>query len=561
MGQPYAQFGNIKWTAGWSLDYQGGREASVCTIRTVPHLDHIEPYGQLTIGEEGSGELVLRDCLLLKPTFNQDRTWELPILDRRWKWAYGVCDGVYNIKRPDKTYIRERTPQQLAELLLVGMGEKKNNWDIGRLPNFARPEVDWTNQNPASMFDDLVTSLGCVWTLDYFRDCVVVWPVGQGVNLPDAPTISRQYGLSAKAAPDSIRVRGSRSMFQMRFATEAVGKDTDGKIKKLSDVTGYVVADHDDPEDWSDVEGTYEDNGETKDKKDLAKEWAYRAYRITGIAGDQSGYWKIPALEGGEHAPQSFWDFEFLDSRAEQEVDETDIGPDGVATGRKVNKPPLVMARWYDSENAETPAVGELKRYTGHVTFEPKLGLVRFSDPVYLNDDTKTPNHQPATVYIDVAFYAGRDGVFARPFIDVPTGSNTGTGQRLVVREDIEDRVIYHFEKTSIKSTEFIPNDVFAQLQYYADATLREYAEIEPSLTRTYHGLLPIVPDGRIRQITWAGGDGKGPTTQVSVNTEHNPYVPTVQESRRQQTIEELLKVPPWQRTPADRKLLTAQFG
>lgn len=560
MGQPFAQFGNIRYTCGWSLDYQGGAAPSVCTIHTVPHLNYLEQYGNLTIGEEGRGSLTLRDCLILSPSLSTDRKWELPILDRRWKWAFGICDGHYNIKRPDKSYIRERTPHQLAALLLAAMGERQDNWDIGRLPNFARPEVDWTNQNPASMFDDLVTSLGCTWTLDYFRDCVVVWRIGQGLDLPEADTISRQFGLAAQAVPDTIQVRGSRTLFQMRFTTEAVAKDTDGKIKRLDALTGYNPTQSDDPEEWSDIDGEYTDRDETKEISALARDWAYRAYRITGIAGGVAGYWNIPALAGSDHAPQSFSDLEFTDSLAEQEIDENDIGPDGQATGRKVNKPPLVMARWYDSENGETPAAGDLRPYTGSVSFEPKLGLVRFADPVYLIDDSATPDHQPATVYIDVGFYAGRNGVFARPYIDVPTGSRTGTGKRLIVRDDVEDRVIYRYNKTSLTSTVNVPDDVVAQLQYYADAALSEYAAQWPSQTRTYHGLLPIVPDGRIRQVTWQGGGGSGPSTQVSVNTQHNPYLPTVQDARRQKTLDELLKMPPWLRTPADRKLLVAQL-
>jgi hypothetical protein len=564
MGTPYVQFGNVKWTAGWSLDYQGGREPGVCTIRTVPHLQYLEQHGNLTIGEEGNGSLTIRDCLLLSPTFNADRTWDLPILDRRWKWAYGEIDGVYNVKRPDKTFIRERTPQELAELLLIAMGERRGNWDIGRLPNYARPEVDWTNQNPASMFDELVTSLGCTWTLDYFQDRVVVWPVGQGLDLPEAPTESRQYGISAIAKPDEIVVKGARTLFQARFECEAVGKDTDHKIKKLADVTAYNVTEHDDPGDWNNIEDeeTYDDHGETKKVRDLAKEWAYRAYRVIGIAG--TGGWSPQLLQFSAITPQSFFDLEFIDTRAEQEIDENDVGPDGKSTGRKVNKPAKVVARWLNTdESIETSTDGDLNDYSGHFTFEPRLGLVRFSDPIYLSKEQTAsldPTHEAAKVYIDVAFYAGSDGVFSRPTVRIPTGEQNGTGPRIIVKEDIESRVIEYFSRTTPTQTDQLPDNVAGQLQFYGEAVLAEYTQ-QPTHTRIYHGLLPIVPDGRTRQVTWAGGDGKGPSTQVSVNTEHNPYLPTIDDSRRKQVIEKLLEVPAWQRTPNDRRLLTAQFG
>lgn len=557
MGTPYIQFGNVRFTVGWSLDYQGGGSPSACTIRTIPHLDHLEQSGNLILGETGNGELVLRDCKLVRPFLTADRKWELTILDRRWKWAFGEIRGSYNIRRPDKSYIREKTPQQLAEILLLAMGERKGNWDISRLPNFSRPLADWNLKNPMQMFDDLVQSLGCEWTLDYFKDQVVVWPMGDGIDLPEGPTETRSLGYSASIKPDSIAVYGAPVLFQARFVCEAVAKDTDLKIKPLDQLTGYDPNDCDDPEEFKDIEGTYNDHGEEKDIADLAHSTVYRWYRITGLA---NGGWSPEELKGTAFQPASFWDLEFIDTRAEQEVDENEVGNDGQPTSRKVNKPAQVVARWYDSENDETPAEGDLKTYPGHFTVEPKLGLVRFSDPLYLLDDTATPTHKPAKVYVDVAFYAGRDGLHFRPFVETTTGEKGGTGSRIIVHDEIEERVIQNYSKTNLQNIISTPGDYQKQLRYYLDAALKDY-DVLPSQTRTYHGLLPIVPDGRIRQVTWSGGDGKPASTKASLNTEHNSYVPTVDDTRRQQTITELLKIPAWQRTPDQRKLLTLQFG
>lgn len=561
----YAKFGNIKWTAGWEMNYQLGKEPGTCVIRTVPHLEYLEPGGNLIIGQENYGELVIRDCRLETPILNEDRTWSLPILDRRWKWRYGEVHGSYNIARPDKTFIRERTPRQLAEILLTAMGERRDNWDVGRLPNFARPESRWDAANPATMFDELVTSLGCVWTLDYFRDCVVVWPIGQGVDLPEGPTIARQSGISAVTKPDLIKVIGARRLYQARFVCEAVAKDTDGKIKKLADIAGYNATGDGDPEDFINIEDedTYDDHGEEKKVRDLAKEWVYRAYRVTGLA---NGGWSPEELKGTDREPQAFFDLEFIDTRAEQEVDENDIGPDGVVTGRKVNKPIRVMARWYDSENAVTPPVNQIDVYRGHATFEPKLGIVRFSDPLYLYDgDNDSRNHKAAVVYVEVAFYAGRDGLFSRPTAELQTGEKNNTGPRLIVKDDIEERVIQRYRVASLIATERVGDhassqDIQTQLHLYARQALDDYLPL-PSVSRTYYGLVPLVPDGRIRQVTWSGGGQAETKTQVSVNTEHNSYQPTIEDSRRKQAIDDLLKIPAWKRTPDERRALTAQFG
>src|SRR5262245_5296115 len=97
MGTTFAKFGNIKYTAGWSMNYQPGLSPSVCMIRTIPHTDTLEVHSDLILGESDRGQLTIRDCLLTSPTLTEDRKWELPILDRRWKWAFGKVDGIYNI--------------------------------------------------------------------------------------------------------------------------------------------------------------------------------------------------------------------------------------------------------------------------------------------------------------------------------------------------------------------------------------------------------------------------------------------------------------------------------
>jgi len=541
------------------MTYQAGPEPSVCVIRAVPHLHSLERDGTLILGETGAGYLEIRNCKLLTPTLSEDRKWELPILDRRWKWQFGEINGVYNVKRPDKTYIRERTPQQLAEMCLEAMGERRGNWDIGRIPNFARPQIEWEHTNPASALDDLLQSLGCVWTLDYFADRVTAWPVGSGNDLPEWPTISRAFGLSSLAKPDSIACYGSRTLFQARFATEAVGRDTDGKYKPLSQLSYFAHLADNEPDDFSGIEDTFDDDGEEKLIGDLARETVYRTYRITGLA---NGGWSPEVLRGTTIEPASFFDLEFIDTRAEQEIDENDIGPDGVQTGRKVNKPAQITGRWIDPEGSvATPAAGNVVPYRGHFTIEPRLGLVRLSEPAWLYEgDNASRAHKAAEIYVDVAFYAGRNGLFAFPFVEQQTGERNGTGPRVIVRGEVEDRVIQKYEKTAIVKTIEQPGDTTSQLTHWVNAALEEYRD-QPSMTRTYHGLRPIAPDGRIRQVTWSGGDGSGPRTQVSVGTEHNPYTPTPEENRRKRSVEELLRVPAWQRTNDERKLLTAQFG
>lgn len=582
MGTGYAKFGNIEYTAGWSLDYQLGQSPSVCSIITVPHTNYLQSQGDLILGETGRGELVIRDCLLTTPTLSADRKWTLPILDRRWRWEFGEISGVYNIKRPDKTFIREKTPQELAALLLEAMGEVRNRWDISQLPNLSRPPIEWENENPASAFDDLVTGLGCVWTLDYFSDRVVVWQIGKGVDLPEAPTIQRSLGFHAVARPDSIKCYGGKTIYQARFRTEAVAEDIDGKIRPLNKLNpdnkpnGYKVVDSDEPEEFDEIDSElkYDDNGEEKKTRDLARGSAYRWYRITGLADSDGNAinWSPEELKKTDLEPKTFFDLEIIDGKAEQYVDENDIGPDGKPSGRKQNKRPEVIGIWCDSENDKIPS--DPIRYKGGFSVDTKLGIIKFNDPVYMTykevaqqtdaekrilseywQAAKFPNHGPATIYIDIAFYAGRDGLFERPWrlSELNTNNRPRTKPRIITRNEIERRVVQKYEqiggKQKVVSTYRLPSyatgdtvdQIDKDLQYWIDSTLSEY-ETMPSYTRHYYGLQRLVPDGRIRQITWSAGDGDPPTTQVSLATEHNPYVPTPEDQRRKRTTDQLTK-------------------
>ncbi len=586
MGIGYAQFGNIRFTDGWSLNYQSGQSPGVCTITTIPHTNDLIQNSDLILGETGNGELVIRDCLLLTATLSADRKWELPILDRRWRWEFGEIDGKYNIRRPDKTFIREKTPQELAEILLLAMGEESKNWDIGLLPNNARPQVDWDKDNPASAFDDLVTSLGCVWTLDYFSNRVVVWPVGSGVDLPEAPTIQRSLGFHAKAVPSSIKCYGGRTIYQARFRTEAVADDIDGKIRPLNKLNpenkpnGYRVVNSDDPEEFSEIDDELKyvvdaasGGGEEKKTRDLARGSAYRNYRITGLAAGSLGQsdWTPEELVGTPFEPQSFFDLELIDGLAEQYVDENDIGPDGKPAHRKENKRPQVYGIWYDSENDRVSSESNPVRYKGGFSVDLKTGIVKFNDPVYMLYKEKgqqsaaesralkeywqtdePPNHGPAAIYIDIAFYAGRDGLFDRPLLiaDLTTDVKPPTKPRIIIRDEIERRIIQRYEqiggRQKLVSTSRLPaadsdDDVDKNLQYWIDSTLAEYQTM-PSYTRHYYGLQRIVPDGRIRQVTWAAGGGDPPTTQVSMATEHNPYIPSPEDQRRKRIADQAAK-------------------
>ena len=57
----------------------------------------------------------------------------------------------------------------------------------------------------------------------------------------------------------------------------------------------------------------------------------------------------------------------------------------------------------------------------------------------------------------------------------------------------------------------------------------------------TFAGIVPLEPDGAIRQITWSVGGGQPATTRASRNSEHAEYLPPYPERRRIEDLRRFL--------------------
>ena len=343
-----------------------------------------------------------------------------------------------------------------------------------------------------------------------------------------------------------------------------MGRDVDGKWKKLSELS-YRPLDHADPDEFVGLgeDATKEDGlavyvdaaGEEKKVLDLAIETCYRTYRLIGIVktletisaahAPQGDGWAPQGLKGTEVEPQEFADIKLQAKRAEQYTDLD--GPDAIA--RLTDCGLQVTGRWFESDKVTTPLP---RAYVGSVSIDAEFGFLVLSEPAFLITDHQ---HRPAELFVDVAFHAGRDGLFHRKSKEINTGEHNGTGALIINRDDVQHRVIQRYGFTgaggdtggyqAYLTQVLVPfdadGDVDAQLQYWVDANLAQF-EPHPNCTRTYKRLMQLAPDGRIRQVTWSGGGGAVAKTQVSVNTDHNPYVPTIEEQRRRRRADESVK-------------------
>ena len=170
-GPTTCTFGNTTASRGFDFTFAPGVQPSVCMLYTVPHTQTLPQVATLTIKTLSDVTLTFRDCLLEDPKLSattSGKYWTLPIKDRRWKWQYGAVYGHYNKPESNGTYTREKTPQELATILLDAMGEV--GYDVSRLPNTVRPEHRWDGAVPAAELDALCASLACVVVLNPLTD-------------------------------------------------------------------------------------------------------------------------------------------------------------------------------------------------------------------------------------------------------------------------------------------------------------------------------------------------------------------------------------------------------
>ncbi len=530
-GPTYATFGNTVYSRGFDFTFGPGVQPSVCQLYTIPGLTaDPPPVATLTITTNGGQTLTFRNCLLEEPKMQSGmggKLVTLPIKDRRWMWQppMGPIYGHFNKPEANGSYTRETTPQQLAEMLLVSLGESQ--YDVTRLPNTTRPEKRWDGAFAAIELDTLCAEHSCVVVLNPFNDRAEIWPIGTGAGLPPGGALGRTASPVRPAQPSRIKVEAAETLFQATFPTEPVGLDTDGNWRHIDQlsyrpsfgwpfpVSGYPFFNPD-----TDI---YLSGGKTLKIRDLAEGTVYRYYRIKGINDWVNGC-APPLLSGTFQFPVNFKDLRFFNELAEEQI-QTGAGPQN---GGLVPMESRVYARWERYDHKATPAGPTL--YPDGFSFDTENWVVGFGEPIFLFSGGGVI---PADVKFECSFFAGATGIFSRRGIIVDTNNPPATTPiRLIQRPEIQARVIYRFDANGHQTTSSDNlADVDTRLQYWADAAQREYG-LQPGGTVTYPSLVLVAPDGLTQQVTWSGGGKRETVTTVSQAQRHNRFIQPLDQHR-----------------------------
>ncbi len=441
----------------------------------------------------------------------------LTIIDRRWKWAFGAISGRYNLRLADESIDpqTQRTPQQLARLLLDAMGE--TNYDVSLLPDGARPMVDWDSAVPAQALADMCDALGCRVVLGLDNRVRIV-RAGFGGALPEAGRVTDRIGIDPAERPDALAVVCGPTRYQARWELEAVGLDIDGAVKPIDDLSYAPAA------GWrNEYPGAFV-GIESARLRRLAIESVFRWYRIKREAASRSDL-----FDGVDQRVTELWQILPVEGVLVETARD--------ANGRPQPVPAFVEgASW--NLGTELANVARDARTVEGFQINRAEGIVEFDRPVYkLDPDDSTT--AAAELFLTCAFSL-RERTARLParqtFLRQLKGTRYGTGMLALPHEEIVQTVQFDYDAQNNR-TGVVTNlsDVSAEAQRFLDAAESVFEAAETQ-TVTYAGIVPLQPDGAIRQVTWQVGRS-GATTTASRNTEHDSGRLRHADARRRERI------------------------
>lgn len=505
-----------------SITLSPGIAPAVGTIVTVPErITNLPSVGNFVFTRNGSPVLTFPNCAMVNAKLDwvsQGRRVTLQFADRRYFWQFGHVSGRYNRRHADDTLDTdtEKTPQELAELLLDAMGE--TGYDVSSLPNDERPSVDWDLANPAAELQTLCDSLACVISFDAQTGNVKLYGPLEGTDLGPGPIMTAGGGINQKAAPTGIAAASARIQFQLRLELEPVALDEaeDGteKIVPLEDVSyrpkdaqGQFMPFY--PDSFFDVEDQF-----GVKKRQLAERSVYKMYRVKIVDP-----FNLPQL-----------DLPIADIRRQLNLlNQQAVPSDHTEVVRRAQ--PRLWGRFIDEWFERND---EYRLYLEGFTIDPERQIVTTSKPVYRFDDQDEP--EAAELFLECAFEAKDDNqVWFRRY------RSTGTPEvpEIVVRNDVINTIVQEYDDNGQPTTITDNNqDVDLRLDQFRDYATKKYLPLT-GLTRQYNGIQVIVPDGKVQQVTLSVGGGAA-NTLASVGQTHERYIEPPSERNQQELIQRL---------------------
>ena len=433
-------------------------------------------------------------------------TWQLAIADRRWMWANGQISGEYNV--PGDGGVIESTkksPRELAELCLQAMDE--TGFDVSALPDTGELYVNWEVEVPAKALADVCDNYGCTVAL-LPNNTVRVVRIGDGAALPGG-ALAVDETVEPANMPSQLIVLSAPVRWQLDFPLEAVGREEDGEIKPINDLS-YTPADGWEKQSILDFGSIPESDREN------AKESVYRWYRIRALSEGEPITELPDAVIDLEEEWQVLPVYDEFVTKLKSETQES-------------NEKAIVWGRFHDAQgagglNIETPVSinsfnRKLRNEQSHVV-DAEIGVVKFSEPVSFFDPNPAARtgEKPGELFIrcSVNLRDKDTRELQRMFRSVVVDPTSPSPPKYLVRDDLIPRylLINRAAGTWVDNREDIEN----QMDDYLEEELANFLTF-PGASAQYAGFVFAENDGAIRQITYRIANGAA-TTEINRNTE-----------------------------------------
>lgn len=571
------------------------------------NVNNLKSYGTLVI-TDGNRKINLPRCRIVSINYQQStsggRSIVLSIADRRWMWQYGFIIGNWNqvdqypdpSLQPPGQYWLQGGPYvpgtyRLASDLIADCfaAMRETNYLISTPPNVPLP-VQWDADNPAQALQGILDHIGYRICYQPATDTVLVAPAGQGRTLPDnLPYTTNHPSVSLPTKPNVIQVVGGDSLFYDQLLLEPVGMDYDGSFKPLDQLSyapetggmdtvfGGVLG------GWGNCPpstmGTVQATSQLTKLQaiELAKQYVWRTFRV-----------KMVDVSTGKAPGPNVAGFGPIQARQQIILQPSIVGSTKELNGQPSSKPAFVTGSVYVAGmgggvnfgiNKDIVAGNTAQFCVVPLPWEPTIDVLRqlvmFPRQMFIQQSkplvfgTFSTKIFPPIIYLYTSFKI--QDIIGRVPVKFFFGANYSGGIVSGSDDDSSDiqpglpelgcppQVLRHPELiyTSIalrdqnkKVVSLTDNltDLTSTAQYYLDSANAQYNP-QLALDRTYGGVWPISPDGAIRQVTWRVGGGQPATTQASMNSEHNFFIPQYPERRRNEAAKQ------WADKEAERQL------
>lgn len=515
-----------------------GLRANKAIVVTKPQANAPSLTGTLAFGFGGTSVTwtnALCDSAMMRVSRDgQQCFWT--ILDGRWLHWKAFIHGAYNVRLPDGT-IDPDTEKTLAQLLTLLFQAMNATVDVSEVTSSEKPEVVFDHDRVVPEIEELLEQRGYV--ASYLLDGTYkVYRVGSGATLPnDGDVVSFSNTMNPPEKPQTLRALGAKTRVQSKLHMTPVGLDTDGKIKKVKDLS-YTPGGPGRVDGWDGMDLLTFNFVTDPKAQQLALMSVGKWYQVEFQAKDDH----VIAGGGVDYVPGELSVTNILQYLPlSDELVETAID----VFGKKRRGKAYVEGTFYLDE--ENPAPAKNSDPFSRVdrrdwTLDKELGIVKFREPArMIVNESVTPHvFTFADVYLTCSYSIDNALRIKDRYIRDRSLGGSGADQLRV--EELERTLICEYGSDNKTISNIIDNE--ATVDVSADFVLDNAAASYTTSIGNgilYRGIRQYSPDGINLQVVWSGavpGSAAPYSTFVSQGMESHPLVPNSRE-RRQKRINE----------------------